>query len=73
MFVVLSGRLVSRFRRIGRGRMHPGMNDVLSRGTALVGLWRGGIAIPAGTAFDPKRKKWTCQVLRCVFATRNVT
>jgi hypothetical protein len=53
MFVVLSGRLVSRFRRIGRGRMHPGMNDVLSRGTALVGLWRGGIAIPAGTAFDP--------------------
>ena len=54
MFVVLSGRLVSRFRRIGRGRMNPGMNDVLSRGTALVGLWRGGIAIPARTASDPK-------------------
>ena len=31
-----------------------GMNDVLSRGIAFVGLGRGGIAIPAGTAFDPK-------------------
>jgi hypothetical protein len=53
MFVVLSGRVVGRFRRFGGGRMHPGLDDVVSRGTAFADVRRGGIAIPAGTAFDP--------------------
>ena len=41
--------------RAGVPVWRSGMNDVLSRGIAFVGLGRGGIAIPAGTAFDPER------------------